>query len=496
MEKYLEILAAGRGWRKKAQELNVDASLTLRDVWDIAHGKICPICNLLEKKPKETNIGRTHTCGSPHCAETHKRQKTINTSMERYGVDVPAKSDIVKKHHKQTNEFRYGCHPASLKSVQTKRANTNLKKYGCLTPASSDALIQFSRKAYTESRKNNYLINVWPKRKEAILLEYNIEALTPWNGCDSPIKWKHHTCGHEWAKQIPDGSIPTCPKCNLSKEQFGIDEFLSSIYSGEIKRNIRTIIAPYELDIYLPELKLGIELNGSYWHRDGHSTSLLKKYELCKSAGIKLIHIMDWEWNEKRHIVKSILSNLVHAASIIKLGARHCTISKVKNIEIEQFLNDNHIQGYIQSSFNFALKHNGEIIACLALSKPRWDKKHQYEITRWAVKRGVSLRGGFTKSLTYAQSHLKSSEIMTYSDLRWGEGGVYAKNGFTVMGQSKPNYWWVKNKIRLSRYQTTKFKIFEHINDFDSNLTEDQNMLRNGWMKISDCGNLKWSLNR
>lgn len=57
----------------------------------------------------------------------------------------------------------------------------------------------------------------------------------------------------------------------------------------------------YELDLYVPELNLSIEYNGTYWHSeevlikrnrpDFHKT----KYEKCKENGINLIHIFEFE---------------------------------------------------------------------------------------------------------------------------------------------------------------------------------------------------------
>lgn len=48
---------------------------------------------------------------------------------------------------------------------------------------------------------------------------------------------------------------------HTSQAETGLFNLVSSWYSGEIIRNDRTQIAPYELDIYIPEKKLAIEFN-------------------------------------------------------------------------------------------------------------------------------------------------------------------------------------------------------------------------------------------
>ena len=56
---------------------------------------------------------------------------------------------------------------------------------------------------------------------------------------------------------------------------------------------------------------------------------------------------------------------------------------------------------------------------------------------------------------------------------------------------SKPNYWWTKNQIKFSRYQCQKSKLKNILgNNFNPELSEDENMRLNGYDKIYDCGNI------
>jgi hypothetical protein len=60
-----------------------------------------------------------------------------------------------------------------------------------------------------------------------------------------------------------------------------------------IETNVRNIIGNQELDIWLPELNLAIEYNGSYWHsteykdKAYHQTKSLK----CIEKSIRLLHL-------------------------------------------------------------------------------------------------------------------------------------------------------------------------------------------------------------
>ena len=86
------------------------------------------------------------------------------------------------------------------------------------------------------------------------------------------------------------------------KEQFIYDSIINN-YNGEIIRRCKSIISPYEIDIFLPELSLGIEFNGNYWH--SIESGLPKDYHLmkslmCKDKNIRLIHIYEFEDLEKQ----------------------------------------------------------------------------------------------------------------------------------------------------------------------------------------------------
>lgn len=69
-------------------------------------------------------------------------------------------------------------------------------------------------------------------------------------------------------------------------------------------------------------------------------------------------------------------------------------------------------------------------------------------------------------------------------------GNMYYKLGFTFLNSSGINYWWIKDDLRLSRYQTQKHKLKNILQNFDGTLTESKNLLANGFYRIFDCGNL------
>ncbi len=97
----------------------------------------------------------------------------------------------------------------------------------------------------------------------------------------------------------------------VSKAEKRIVDFIKSFYSGQVIENSRSIIKPLELDIYLPELNLAIEYNGTWFHSSNSGTSKtyhLDKSKRCREKGIRLIHIYEFEdFNIQLSLLKSLI---------------------------------------------------------------------------------------------------------------------------------------------------------------------------------------------
>jgi very-short-patch-repair endonuclease len=111
------------------------------------------------------------------------------------------------------------------------------------------------------------------------------------------IRWQH-VCGEVFLKSFERPSALFCPKCHVSKGQGELYELIRKSYSGKIVANDRTAIAPKEIDIYLPALKLGFEFNGKYWHPGDGEREAQKSAEAA-AAGITIIHVWEKEWVQK-----------------------------------------------------------------------------------------------------------------------------------------------------------------------------------------------------
>ena len=158
------------------------------------------------------------------------------------------------------------------------------------------------------------------------------------------------------------------------------------------------------------------------------------------------------------------------------------------------FLEANHLQGRDCSLFRYGLFYNNELVAVMTFGKPRFDNDHDYELIRFASQNGYCIAGGASRLLRhFRDSH--DGSIVTYADRRYSDGTFYEKIGFALKGVSQPNYWYVKNYDKLSRYACQKHKLKDVLGDgYDASLSERENMIANGYHVVYDCGNLVFEL--
>ena len=263
-----------------------------------------------------------------------------------------------------------------------------------------------------------------------------------------------------------------------------------------------------ELDILIPN-KFAIEFNGLMFHSHGISKYSmfnnpeenkfrhLIKTQLCESLGIQLFQIFENEWLDynKKNIWKSMLNNKLGKND--RLMARKCQLKKIEDFTIiSDFLIRNHIQGVINSSINYGLFYNNQLVAVMTFGKSRFNKTYQYELLRFCSEQNISISGGASKLLKAFERDYLPKSLISYANRRWSTGNLYKTIGFDLLQISPPNYFYFKDNIKdkdkvlESRNKFQKHKLKNILEIYDETLTETQNMFNNNYRKIYDCGNM------
>lgn len=277
-----------------------------------------------------------------------------------------------------------------------------------------------------------------------------------------------------------------------------VTNYIKSIYKGTIIERDRKILNGLELDIYLPEIGVAVEVNGNYWHsaiikeRNYHQ----KKTINCAKKGIHLIHIFEYEWidTDTQIKIKNYL-DVVIGVGMHKIGARETCVKLIDKEEAYNFENKYHIQNSSVSTINIGCFYKSELIGILAIGKPRFISGYEYEVIRMCWKNHLQVIGGLEKLYKYFVEEFKPKSVITYSDISKFTGNTYLKVGFKPSDDrpiTEPGYLWVNpgsNKV-LSRYQTQKHKLVE-LGLGDKSQTEDEIMEELGYLKIYDSGNIR-----
>lgn len=104
------------------------------------------------------------------------------------------------------------------------------------------------------------------------------------------------TCGRE--KSILESNLKALKSisCGLCSNRISVPEksilFYLASYFPNIQENYRPVfLKGKEIDIFIPELKLGIEYDGEHWHRDINKD--IWKNTICQNNGITLLRIRE-----------------------------------------------------------------------------------------------------------------------------------------------------------------------------------------------------------
>lgn len=357
-------------------------------------------------------------------------------------------------------------------------------------------------------RRTHDKVGVVEKLK-GLMTASNVLPLDPSVFVDSttPIKFKCNECGHEferiWQHINAYDKIP-CPNCYVSKKrkaQNELCEWVKTVYTGEVLQE--QTINGIEIDIYIPDKKVAIEYCGMIWHstkykknKDSHKN----KYVICKTAGIRLLTIFEDEWLIKNDICKSRIMNTLGVINE-KIYGRDLVCKSIATTDAVNFCKDNHIQGGGTCSFAYGLYHSEELVSVMTFSIPSIAKhassEYNYELNRFCSKKYVVIHGAANKLFSKVKEDYKGVKIYTFSDLRWNNGNVYEQMGFTLLGITRPNYYYVgqsTNWVRKHRYTYAKHKLLEMFRDSDPSKTEEQIAEDNGLYQVFDCGHLKYEI--
>lgn len=374
-------------------------------------------------------------------------ENTYKSNLEKYGVSHPSKLNIVKEKYKQTCLEKYG-----------RICNTQLH-------IPLDILTLINDKTMLEK----------------YIIDNNIM-----NGVELAEKIGISASGIE--RKIKEYGLNRLFNYSKSIQEKRLKEYINQYF--EIENNTKKYLDGKEIDIYIPSKMIGIEFNGNYWHGEYHKDKLYHqmKSKLAEEKGIFIYHIFEYEWNTKREQIMNQLNNLL-GLNKVKLYARKCIIKEVDNDTKSIFLEQNHLQGNDRSSVKLGLYYQDELVSLMSFCKPRFNKKYDWELSRFCSKAGCNVIGGASKLFKYFLKTYEPKSVISYSNIAHMRGNLYQILDMNLLQISEPNYIWYKNGDIKTRYQCQKHKL---VNQGYKENSEADIMHNLGYYRIYDCGNKVW----
>jgi hypothetical protein len=494
------------------------------------------------------SIGYTHPQKSQEV-----KDKVIETNIKKYGVSNPMKLDEIKQKVIDTNIERYGVdNPMKLDEYKNKIVATNLERYGTShyseTQESKDKVkitnnLKFGFDYYAQT------IEFKDSVKDTTIKKYGVENYTQtpeylsksFNTNMRKYGVSSHTQKHinpEHIKVLQDTEL--LKELISQKDVYTIAEDFntstSAIYRYVKKHGLKlpnkfrsrheTKFAKFldenninyvantreilpdsrELDFYIPEKKLAIEICGLYWHVESKGKDKKyhwKKWNDCRNLGITLLTIFEDEFINNYEFWQNKLLYLCEDFNRKKIYARKCEIKQIKDMKIRnEFLNNYHVQGSANCSVVLGLYYEDELVSIMTFANPRSNKKTHIELNRFCCRSDLLVIGAAGKLLSYFIKNYASNydKIISFSDNRYSNGDVYKKLNFVLEEDLSPDYKYVDDGFS-DRKHKSGFKKLSIAKKFDIPLDvidyakEWQWMKGLGFDRIYDCGKKRWVMN-
>lgn len=308
---------------------------------------------------------------------------------------------------------------------------------------------------------------------------------------------------NEYHKRQSEASIITNINMTFTKNSKSELEILNFLKEKGLEcRSDRHILNGREIDIYIPEKNIGIEYNGNKWHTEWFAKKdknyHLFKMEECREKGVGLITIFEDEYELHKEIVLNKLAHILKIGNehMPKLYGRKCEIKEIYSYIAEDFLNVNHIQGFVKSTLFLGAFYNEKLVGVMSFTK---QTDNNWELTRFATDIKYNCCGVGGKLFNYFIKNYDFKEIKSFADRRWTldeNNNVYTKLGFVFHSFTKPNYTYYNANVnrykRFHKFNFRKDKLVKKYPQLNPRMTETEMVKELGYDRIWDCGLIKY----
>lgn len=466
------------------------------------HHHACPVCgkDVITNDPKRQNCACSRKCGSQQAnisrelsvqakygvsnvsqradvreqiseklKEIHPKQPPIVRQCEVCGKSFEAKWPYTQHTCSSACRGIYRKITGISKSVYAKSCATNEAKYGAPNPGQRPEIhvkMEDTMEARYGVRYARYLPEVEAKVQATCMERYGVPYYIQTEDANRTNRERISATNKQFQQHL---------------EQCGIVAELEKYLCGKF------------YDIVIESAKVLIEIDptythnicGNHWNSEGIPVDYhLKKTQIAVENGYRCIHVFDWDdWDRVIDLVRQR----------DKVGARQCDIVKLDTKTAELFTSRYHLAGSCRGQTEcYGLVNDGQLLEVMTFGKPRYNKKYDWELLRLCSLQGITVVGGASKlfsAFVTAHQSDRSQSIISYCDKSKFTGSVYQQIGMKKLSDTAPNQIWSKDNKKITQNLLNQ-RGFDQLfgTTFGKGTSNEELMLKHGWLPVYDCG--------
>lgn len=281
-----------------------------------------------------------------------------------------------------------------------------------------------------------------------------------------------------------------------SEAENDIKNFIKS-FGFDVKTD-RKILNGLEIDIYVPQLKIGFEYNGCLYHSEKYGKDKyyhINKTKQCYEKGVMLYHIFEDDYFYHKDILFSKIQHILGKSNNPTIGARDCVIQEIGCNDSNIFLEHNHIQGKSNATVYLGAIYNNQIVGVMLFVN---NGNNNWNLVRFATDINYNISGIAGKMFKHFIKKYPYKEIKTFAERRLTPNitsNLYTKLGFTLAGVEPPDYRYYNSKVdRYKRFHKFNFRkqLLHKRYGLPLTMTENEMITKLGYTRIWDCGLIKY----
>ena len=319
-------------------------------------------------------------------------------------------------------------------------------------PEMFESVVPLSRRDFVISELSNTHV-------EDLLRSWKDETGEPVKYPDNILFSLPFTFSKTWLRYYEKLDLLVVPELfysSMSVYEKKIEYFLNSLGVSYL-RNHKKALNGLEMDFYIPDKHIGIEVNPNVSHNSNlYATEVVRsmftshkepsyhynKYKMAADKDITLIQLFsnDLEPSIFERITSKRLKSLLCGYDEI-FYARNVTVretvSEKEKKQVREFMEDHHSQGSSRANSYWLFEQNGRWLGTASFSPFRI--KGCMELKRLCFAPGIQVVGGLSKLIShYLRTHEDCQAIYSYSDNSMGNGAAYEKAGAEFIKETGP----------------------------------------------------------